>query len=375
MKSNSLRYVLLYFLLFVFLLVNSFVSGILKYSYAVVLLLVLLVLLKIVFGFEKDHHRYVKDISINFLIILMIAFLLFYLCGLKIGFMRTEMHYSFYGLTHFLIPFSIIILLKEFLRYQFIEKTRFYQWLIFISFVFFSLFDILLRVSFFNHYSRFELFLVFALIILPAIIQNIVATYICLKVGYKPNMIWLFVILMYRSLLPIVPNTGDYILSILRLLFPLFLLFHVYSFFKKRNHEVPHRESLKKPFISLGVSIIFAVLILYFTTGYFRYYVVAIATGSMTPNINKGDVVLLEQKVDYQDIKVEDVLVYRYDNRVIVHRIIDIIENQGHYFFYTKGDANNAEDHYVIYEDMVIGVVRLKIPYIGYPTVWLNELM
>ena len=126
MKSNSLRYVLLYFLLFVFLLVNSFVSDILKYSYAVVLLLVLLVLSNIVFGFENNHHRYVKDISINFLIILMIAFLLFYLCGLKIGFMRTEMHYSFYGLIHFLISFSIIILLKEFLRYQFIEKTRFY---------------------------------------------------------------------------------------------------------------------------------------------------------------------------------------------------------------------------------------------------------
>ena len=375
MSRNSVRFVWLYGLLFIALILNSFVSSILNYYSAVALLLLLFIVMKAFFGFEKDHHRYSKDISINFLIILMFSFLLFYVSGLKIGFMRTETHYSFYGLTHFLFPFGVIIFLKEFLRYQMLEKTRLYKSLILLNVLFFSLLDILLRVSFHGSYSRHEIFLVLALIVLPSLVQNIVATYICIKVGYKPNLVCLFVLLLYRSLLPIVPNTGDYILSILRLLFPLVLFFHVYSFFHKRKMKVLTSDDLKRRWGSVLLCSFFIGVILYFTTGYFRYYVVAVATGSMTPTIHKGDVVLLEQKIPYEEIHIGDVLVYRYDNRVIVHRITNIIENQGHFHFYTKGDANNMEDHYVIYEEMVIGVVRLKIPYIGYPTVWLNELM
>ena len=44
------------------------------------------------------------------------------------------------------------------------------------------------------------------------------------------------------------------------------------------------------------------------------------------------------------------------------------------YYFYTKGDANEIEDGYPITEDMIVGVVNVKVPYIGLPTVLLNEL-
>ena len=50
------------------------------------------------------------------------------------------------------------------------------------------------------------------------------------------------------------------------------------------------------------------------------------------------------------------------------------IKVDGETIFYTKGDANHDIDNYKITEDMIIGTVNVKIPYIGYPTVWLNEL-
>ena len=43
------------------------------------------------------------------------------------------------------------------------------------------------------------------------------------------------------------------------------------------------------------------------------------------------------------------------------------------HIYYTKGDANNNVDGIVIEEDMTIGVVKVKIPYIGWPTVWFNK--
>ena len=73
-------------------------------------------------------------------------------------------------------------------------------------------------------------------------------------------------------------------------------------------------------------------------------------------------------------IKKGDVLAFKYDKVTIVHRVVNIAQDQGHYYFYTKGDANNHEDNFTIEEEMIIGVVNIRIPWIGIPTVWLNEL-
>lgn len=48
-------------------------------------------------------------------------------------------------------------------------------------------------------------------------------------------------------------------------------------------------------------------------------------------------------------------------------------DKNGEYFIYTKGDANSNYDEYKITKDMIIGVVKFKIPLLGYPTVLLNE--
>ena len=46
----------------------------------------------------------------------------------------------------------------------------------------------------------------------------------------------------------------------------------------------------------------------------------------------------------------------------------------GVYRYYTKGDANkNIDDGYVT-EDKIYALVKLKVKYIGYPTLWVREL-
>lgn len=151
-------------------------------------------------------------------------------------------------------------------------------------------------------------------------------------------------------------------------------MYKVYSFFQKTKDEEIVRDYKKTNKLSLIFPTIIVVILVYFTSGYFDYYAVAIATGSMKPNINKGDVVIIEKTSNYESIKVGNVLAYKYDDKIIVHRIINIIEEKGKYYFYTKGDNNNSEDNFVIYEDMIVGVVNIKLPFIGYPTVWFNEL-
>ena len=59
---------------------------------------------------------------------------------------------------------------------------------------------------------------------------------------------------------------------------------------------------------------------------------------------------------------------------MVVHRIVKIEKVNDVYYFYTKGDNNANEDNYAIKEEMVYGIVKVKIPFVGIPTVWLNEM-
>ena len=94
----------------------------------------------------------------------------------------------------------------------------------------------------------------------------------------------------------------------------------------------------------------------------------------MKTKINKGDVVLIEKiNEKYDSLKVGQVLAFYQGKRIYVHRIVDMARNGDEHFFYTKGDANNYVDNFVVKEGDIIGIVRFKIPCIGMPTVWLNK--
>ena len=146
-------------------------------------------------------------------------------------------------------------------------------------------------------------------------------------------------------------------------------------FFLKNHDEDIVRNYQKKRMIPLSLSILIVVILVYLTSGYFHFWTIAVASGSMEPKIKKGDVVIIE-KIDkkYNKLKKGDILAFKYKNVIIVHRIIKIIKQQDEYYFYTKGDANSKEDNFMVEKQMIIGKVNHKIPYIGIPTVWLNEL-
>ena len=93
----------------------------------------------------------------------------------------------------------------------------------------------------------------------------------------------------------------------------------------------------------------------------------------MEPNISKGDVVIVNQDYDSKDLAKGTIIAYKYNNKVIVHRINDIIKKDNIIIIYTKGDANNETDAWKVTEDMIVGTVNFKLPKIGYPTIWLNE--
>ena len=96
----------------------------------------------------------------------------------------------------------------------------------------------------------------------------------------------------------------------------------------------------------------------------------------MNPTFDRGSVAIIKKiEKNYSDLEVGDIIAYKYNNKIIAHRINRITEIDNSRYFYTKGDSNDDIDNYVVRENMIMGIIQTYIPFIGYPTVWINELL
>lgn len=89
----------------------------------------------------------------------------------------------------------------------------------------------------------------------------------------------------------------------------------------------------------------------------FGYTFFEVATGSMNPTIQVGDVIVV--KITKQ-IKENDIIVYKDGKSIITHRLIKKESDE----LIAKGDANNSEDK-PIQENMILGRVVKIIPKLG----------
>lgn len=373
MKKGYAKLLIFEFIFFIILLLNSFLYNVLTNYILLILLAVLIFIFNIFFGLEKDRHRYTKDITIEIIILLLIFFLVYYLVGIIIGFIRTDNYYSWNGIVHFLIPNILLIILKEYLRYQIINKSKGNTLLIIGTCFLFIFLDISNSIYYSHFLTSYDVFIFIALTLLPAISTNIVCSFLTAKTGFKPVIIYLFITTMYAYFLPIVPNLNEYVMSIISFLMPIIIGYRIYQFFEK-DRAIRIIQN-KNCFLAIGSITILVGVLVYFVSGYFSYQTIAIASNSMNPAICKGDVVIIKKiNSNYEKLHEGQIIAYKYGNNIIVHRLIKIIKDDQQYYFYSKGDANNNQDNYVIKQDMIIGIVDIKIPYIGLPTVWLNEL-
>jgi signal peptidase len=141
---------------------------------------------------------------------------------------------------------------------------------------------------------------------------------------------------------------------------------------KKNESRVP---SIIKDvvIVVIGVAIIWLGLRFVFDTGN-PFYVVS--SGSMVPNLNVNDILVVRDGDSFKDLKVGDIIVFdRPDgaDRVIVHRVAEIFDDSegNHQIIRTKGDANDGSipgTDFPIREDDYIGKVAYVIPGAGVVT-------
>ena len=125
-------------------------------------------------------------------------------------------------------------------------------------------------------------------------------------------------------------------------------------------------HTTKHPVRKFFQAIAAPVLVLLVIYGFFQITglrLCAVQSGSMEPEIPTYSYCLIDTRVDYDSLKVGDIIVYDrpYDHMQVVHRIIAIFDEG----VLTKGDANPVDDGILLTEADITGVYLCHIPGAG----------
>lgn len=116
----------------------------------------------------------------------------------------------------------------------------------------------------------------------------------------------------------------------------------------------------------------------------YRYSVIASNSMSYVNKVNeerlegyknqlqKGDIIFIEEYKSYEDIKVNDVVTYLNGTILVCHRVVEKVENEGKQCIITQGDANTNIDGFIEFS-LVKGKVVSVIPKIGYISLYLQS--
>ena len=112
----------------------------------------------------------------------------------------------------------------------------------------------------------------------------------------------------------------------------------------------------------VALVVLFAILLV--GVRLFDIQVYSVISGSMEPKYPVGSLIYVKD-VDAYSIEVDDVITFVLpDKTPATHRVVRIDEDNQ--LFYTKGDANEAEDGAPVHFKNLIGKPIFKIPLLGY---------
>lgn len=127
-------------------------------------------------------------------------------------------------------------------------------------------------------------------------------------------------------------------------------------------------------YIVIAIVFIFMVISILSNIGLFGYKFYDVLTGSMSPTINPGSLIIVKE-IDDSEAKEGDIITFKgtSTSNLTTHRVVEVIEKNNNIKFQTKGDANDVLDPMLIDGNLLVGKVILDIPYMGKVMSFINQ--
>lgn len=335
----------------------------------------LLLVISAVAIFFLIKKRPILSINKNTVLLIMVAMgavclVLYYLTGVHFGFYKSSTPLTIGRFFKNILPIATIIITIEFIRYILLaQKAKFMGTLAYIA----GVISEILVFSTLEYLTTFNRFMdAMGLYLFPALTANLLFNFLAKRYGFLPGIAYRLLMTLYSHILPIYPQTPDVLFSFAKLLIPLLIYVFLNALYsKQKRYEKPKNKIVS--WVSMGLAALFMISIVLLISGEFRYRAIIIATESMTGELNKGDAIIYTE-YDEHYIQEQDILVFRQNNRRIVHRVVDIERINGANRYYTKGDANEDMDAGYITDADIEGIVLFKVPYFGYLSLWLRDI-
>lgn len=361
---SSIMFVLLFSALFVNLGNSKIVAACLLFALAILICV-----------FVKKRRSLSinkKEVLLLSSILAILYVVLYQMTGVFLNFYKNPYFVNTERLLTTVLPLTVIIVSAEIIRYVLLaQNNKYASVMAYLSCVLADIlsFSNLVGITNFNRFMDLV-----GLTFFPAICANIYYHYISKRYGALPNIIFRLITTLYIYFIPIDTGMSDSLTACIKIILPIVMMALTSALFENKKKKTPSKKESRIGAIGTVITVIIVILIAMLISCQFRFGALVIATESMTGEINKGDMIIYE-RYDGQAIKEGQVIVFADDKSRIVHRVVQIQNIGGELRYFTKGDANEDLDNgYRVAED-IVGLTDIKVAYIGYPTLWLRDLI
>ena len=213
---------------------------------------------------------------------------------------------------------------------------------------------------------------------LPILTENLLATYLALISGPMASLAYRAPLQAFQWFSPILPDLPWGYTALIGVMTPTigFIAINMATTRKdltKAGIPTPRirtpklKKSQKSTKGWLAISI-FLVLAVWTSSGLLGFYPTIIASGSMTPTMDVGDIAITVSTDPYK-IQVGDIIQYWQGQEMNMHRVVEIRQTESGEQFITKGDANNVPDSDPVSADQIRGKLIFSIPKLGWASI------
>lgn len=298
------------------------------------------------------------------------------IAGYLLGFGKSPYQFTLRAVALNLFLFSAVIgreFVRDYILRSFAEHKK-------ASVVLVTIFMTLISISLFswNEIEDVKSGVIFiSEIFFPHLGENIIATTLVYFGGPWASVIYISITRGITFFVPILPNLNWLAKASIGFGIPVVFTVIFNNHYLRLTKVIKDCKNNDENVMLWVLTMAMAVTAIWFVAGVFPLYPSAVATGSMIPVIQPGDVVVMRKISDVdqaEKLSVGDIIQFKRSNILITHRIVAIeMSEKEEMQIITKGDNNSGVDSVPVGLEDLRGKLLEVIPKVGWPTLLLKS--